>query len=147
MAQWYEAVDSSKKQRLGTRKRDVAGREFIYLKGVSSLVAKDAVTYDEAGVTALLTDDQIGPVAIAMATVDASTKYGWFGIFGTFTANGVASSSDNATVGKETTAGKLGDGRDAGDEILGCVARSATTDAGDLTVQINYPWVNDKTGS
>src|SRR5687767_3501299 len=131
----FDQVHSVKKYRIGTEKKDAAGNTYVYLKGVASLVAGDAVTFDEAGATALLAANAIGPVAFAMAAVDANTKYGWFGRAGTFTANGVANSADNATIGRETTDGKVGDGRAAGDEILNCVARSATTAAGNMTVQ------------
>lgn len=146
---FYSEVHSTQKFRLGTRvkTRFNGGDEFVYLKGVSSLVSGDAVTYDEAGVTALLAANAIGPVAFACGTVDSSSKYGWFQIYGKATCNMVANSADNATVGRETTDGKVGDGRAAGDEILNCVARSATTSAGTGYVQINYPYVNDKTGS
>lgn len=144
---FYTEVHLESKERLGRRVKDQAGNEWIYLKGVSSLVAGDAVTYDEVGVTALLAANAKGPVAIAGADVDANTKYGWFGIAGKFTANGAASSADNAQVGREGADGKLGDGRAAGDEILNLWARSATTSAGDMTVQCYYPFVNDATGS
>jgi hypothetical protein len=147
MPSQFTQVHASKKHRLGTRKRDVAGNEYIYLKGITSLVAFDAVTYDEAGATALLAANAIGPVAFAQAAVDAATKFGWFMIAGTTSANIVANSADNACIGRETTDGKVGDGRAAGDEILGAVARTATTTAAVGSVQIMYPSVNDKTGS
>jgi hypothetical protein len=143
----FDQVHSVKKYRLNTRRRDSAGNEYIYLKGVANLVDGDAVTYDELGVTTLLAANAKGPVAFAQAAVDANTKFGWFGIAGTFTVNGVASSADNATIGRETTDGKVGDGRAAGDEIINCFARSATSGAGDMTVQCMYPCVNDATGS
>ena len=143
----FTQVHSSKKYRIGTKKKDVAGNEYVYLKGVSSLVAYDAVTFDEAGATTLLAANAIGPVAFAQAAVDSSSKYGWFCIAGSTNANIVASSSDNASIGRETTDGKVGDGRAAGDQIIGAVARTATTTAAVGTVQIWYPSVNDITGS
>lgn len=146
---FYSNVDSVQQHRFGYRvkTRFNGSDEFVYLKGISSLVTGDAVTYDENGVTALLAANAIGPVAFAMAAVDANTKFGWFQIYGKAACNMVASSADNATVGRETTDGKVGDGRAAGDEILNCVARSSTTGAAAGVVQINYPYVNDKTGS
>jgi hypothetical protein len=143
----FDQVHSTKKYRLGITKKDSAGNEYIYLKGVASLVAGDAVTYDELGATALLAANAKGPVAFAQATVDSTSEYGWFGIAGKFTVNGVANSADNATIGRETTDGKVGDGRAAGDEINNCIARSATSGAGNMTVQCRYPFVNDATGS
>jgi hypothetical protein len=147
MPSQFTQVHSTKKYRLGTRKRDNANNEYIYLKGVSSLVAFDAVTYDEAGVTALLAANAKGPVAFAQAAVDASTKYGWFMIAGTTSANIVANSADNSTVGRETTDGKVGDGRAAGDQIGNCFARTATTTAATGSLQIMYPFVDDFMGA
>ncbi len=147
MSAFYTAVDSSKKYRIGTERKDQLGNVWKYLKGVSSLVAYDAVTFDELGVTTLLAANAKGPVAFAGGTVDSSSKYGWFGVEGTFTVNMVANSADNTQIGRETTDGKVGDGRAAGDEINNCWARSATTTAGTGTVQCYRPFVNDATGS
>src|SRR5690349_8439371 len=118
---------------LNTIAKDENGYEYVYLKGVSSLVSGDAVIYDEVGVTTLLTDDQKGPVAIATAAVDANTKWGWFGIRGTFAANGVANIADNSTLGKETTAGKVGGGRGVGEQIANCFARDSWSGAAAVT--------------
>jgi len=142
----FTQVHTSKRFKLNTtRKQD--GNEFIYLKGVTSTVANDAVTYDELGVSTLLAANAIGPVAFAMAAVDASTKFGWYQIAGNATANIVANSADNTRVGRETTDGKVGDGRAAGDEIYNCVQRVATTGAASGAVQIRYPFVDDVNGA
>lgn len=143
----FTQVHSEKKYRLLTTKKDSAGNEYIYLKGVASCVAGDAVTYDEAGATALLAANAKGPVAFAQAAVDASTEYGWFMIAGVTNANVVANSADNATLGRETTDGKIGDGRAAGDQIANCFARGATTAAATVSVQIRYPYVDDFMGA
>jgi len=121
---------------------------FIYLKGVASTAEGSAVTYDEAGVTTLLAANAIGPVAIALGATIAST-WGWYQIRGKAAALGAASSADNATVGREGADGSLGDGRAAGDEIIGAVARSATDTptTGMIWVQLYEPSVNDKTGA
>lgn len=147
MPSQFTQIHATKKYRLGTRRRDAANNEYIYLKGVSSLVAYDAVTYDEAGATALLAANAKGPVAFAQAAVDSSSQYGWFMIAGTTTANLVANSADNATVGRETTDGKVGDGRAAGDQIANCFARSSTTGAATGSLQIMYPFVDDFQGA
>lgn len=147
MAAFYTQVHSTKKFRLGTEKKDVAGNVWKYLAGATSLVAYDAVTFDELGVTTLLAANAKGPVAFAGATVDSATKYGWFGVEGKFTCNMVANSSDNTQIGRETTDGKVGDGRAAGDEINNCWARSSTTAAATGTVQCYRPFVNDATGA
>lgn len=145
---FHEIVDGSQMYRLGYERKDSAGRVWKYLKGITNLVAYDAVTYDEAGVTALLAANAKGPVAFAGAATDANTKFGWFCVKGdSVSANMAASSSDNTLVGREGADGKVGDGRAAGDEILNCIARSATPTSGPGVVQINYPFVNDATGA
>jgi hypothetical protein len=144
---FYQQIDSTKKFRLLTEKKDAAGNVYKYLKGVASLASGDAVTYDEAGVTTLLAANAKGPVAFAMSVNTSTTAFSWFGVSGTFTVNGAANSADNATIGRETTDGKVGDGRAAGDEIGNCFARSATTAAGNMTVQCSYPFVNDFLGA
>ncbi len=129
---------------------DDTGKRCIYLQGVSSLVSGDTVTYDEAGVTTLIVANAKGPVAFATAAVNATTSYGWFALTAPkgITLNGVASIADNGTVGKETTDGKLGDGRVAGDQIAGAFSRSATSGAGDVTVQVvDGPFVDDFMGA
>lgn len=147
MAAFYTQVHATPKFRLNTETKDVAGNTWKYLKGITSLVAYDAVTFDELGVTALLAANAKGPVAFAGAAIDAATKYGWFGVEGKFTCNMVASSADNTLIGRETTDGKVGDGRAAGDEIYNCMARSATTGAATGTVQCYRPFVTDNNGS
>ncbi len=143
-------VHDTLRNALMTEARDSDGRDCIYLKGVANVVSGDAVTYDEAGVTTLLGANAIGPVGIATAAVDSTSEYGWFVIRAPkgVTMNGVANSADNDSVGRETTDGKVGDGRAAGDDIAGSVARSATTSAGNITVQLNIPaFVDDFHGA
>ena len=143
----FTDVHTTQAHRLGTRAKDSSGNEYIYLKGVSSLVAYDAVTFDENGVTTLLAANAIGPVAFAQAAVDSTSKFGWFCVYGKTYANIVANSADNASLGRETTDGKVGDGRAAGDQMLNAVSRTATTTAATGYIQIWYPSVNDITGS
>jgi hypothetical protein len=121
--------------------------EFIYLKGVGSTIVGSPVTYDELGVTALLAANAKGPVAVALAIMDATTKFGWYAITGTHPVDTVANSADNSTVGRETTNGKVGDNRAAGDEINNWVQRAATTAAAVVNHQFNRPFVNDFTGA
>lgn len=139
-------IDTTQAVPVLTRMRDSAGNEYIYLKGVASTIAGSVVTYDEAGVTTLLAANAIGPVAVAMAATVAST-WGWYCIFGSCSVDMVANSADNASLGRETTDGKVGDGRAAGDQIIGMIARGATTAAALQTAQLWYPCVNDITGA
>lgn len=140
-------IDTTQAVPVLTRMRDSAGGEWIYLKGVASTVEGSWVTYDELGITTLLVTNAKGPIAVAGAATVAST-WGWYQIFGKASAMVAANTADNAILGFETTAGHAGDGRAAGDEILGAQARGATAGAAALTtVQIFYPFVNDITGA
>lgn len=125
---------------------DAAGNEYIFLKGIGSTIAGSVVTYDEAGVTALIAASAIGPVAIAQAATVAST-WGWYMVSGSCLADVVANSADNARLGRETTDGKIGDGRAAGDEIYNMISRGATTAAALALVQFHYPFVDDVNGA
>lgn len=142
MSQFTE-VHGSKKYRTLTRKKDVAGNEYIYLKGVGSTVAGSWVIYDEAGATTLLDSDntEIAPVAVAQAAVDATTEYGWYMIFGTCTAL-AADVADNGAVFASATAGTADDAPIADEQVIGAVWRSADTLATtSATVQLSYPFV------
>jgi hypothetical protein len=130
IAQGYDALGNS--------------AEFIYLKGVASTIVGSVVTYDEAGVTALLAAGAIGPVAVALAINVAATTFSWYGITGTFPTDVVANCADNANLGRETTNGKVGDGFASGDAITGAVSRAATTAAAVINCQFQRPSVNAK---
>lgn len=128
--------------------------EFIYLKGVASTIAGSVVTYDVssvgAGATTLIVADACGPVAVAMAATVAST-WGWYCITGMVlvdvVANSAAAAAGGANPGRETTNGKVGDGRAAGDEINNFFQRVATTTAALAYCQINRPFSNNFTGA
>jgi hypothetical protein len=124
--------------------------EYIYLKGVASTIAGSVVTYDHAGATLLLIVNQSGPVAVALAATVAST-YGWYAITGTHlvdvVANSAACVAGGKNPGRETTDGKVGDGRAAGDEIANFFQRVATTTAALAYCQISRPYVNDFLGA
>lgn len=147
------SVDTTQKYALGTVVQGQSAShgfgEFIYLKGVGSTAEGSVVTYDEAGVTTLLVANAKGPVAVALGATVAST-YGWYQILGKAAALAAASSADNAFVGRETADGSVGDGRAAGDEILGAIARSATDTptTGMIWLQMfSRPWVTDANGA
>jgi hypothetical protein len=144
-----DEVHSEQKNPLGMIAHGTDGSEWIYLTGVASCAVGYAVTYDEASVTTLLVANAKGPVAIAGAATVAD-KYGWFCILAPngVTASVVADSADNAFLGRETTDGRLGDGRASGDQIYGIISRGATVAAGTATVQIfSHPFVDDTYGS
>jgi hypothetical protein len=138
----YLAVVEGKDATLGCGK-------FIFLKGIGSTAEGSVVTYDEEGVTALLAANAKGPIAVAMAATVAN-KAGWYQIFGKAAAKAAAGSAADTFVGREGADGSVGDGRAAGDEIVGAMARSATDTpaTGFLWLQLyGGAYVNDATGS
>jgi hypothetical protein len=144
-----DEIHDSAKNPVGLTARDTEGRLWVYLKGVASVVEGSWVTYDEAGVTALLAANAKGPVAVAGAAIVAN-KYGWFCVFAPsgVSAMVAANSADNTQIGREGADGVAGDGRAAGDQIYNCWSRGATSGAAALTsVQIMFPFVDDAYGS
>lgn len=137
-------IDTIKQVPFGTRAYDNAGNEYVYLTGVSSTVLGSWVTYDELGITTLLVADTKGPVAVAMAVLDSTSKYGWYCIYGTVEAFLAANCAADVAIGYETTSGYAGDGNAAGDLIAGAVSRDSTSGSAAIaTCQINYPYVDD----
>tara|TARA_R100000750_G_C2345987_1_gene96321 strand:+ start:3602 stop:4075 length:474 start_codon:yes stop_codon:yes gene_type:complete len=137
-------VDTVQQYPFGTRAFDPDGNEYIYLTGIGSTILGSWVTYDELGITALLVADAIGLVAVAMAIIDSSSKFGWYAISGTAEAAIAANCAADKAIGFETTSGYAGDGKAAGDTIYGAVSREATSGSADIvTVQISYPSVDD----
>lgn len=137
----FTDIDTTKKFRLGTRKKDVAGNEYVYLQGVGSLAAKDVVAYDELGVTTRLLQATIGQIGVAMAAIDATTKYGWFMIYGTTTGVPVLTSfADNSAIYATSTPGSVDDsGAGAEEFVFGMWGRSGIA-SGVATMQLNYPF-------
>jgi len=116
-------IDSSALNPLGTINQIGANR-YIYLRGCASVVAGDAVSYDEAFLCTRLVASAIGGVAWALAAVVAD-NYGWFQISGTVTGNAAAAFADNSKVFATATAGVIDDAVVAGDQVVGAVGRSA----------------------
>lgn len=147
-------VHTTARNPVGTRAfgTDATGNtaEYIYLKGVAATIVGSVVTYDDAGLSTLIVADASGPVAIATGLTVAAT-WGWYGIQGVFPTDVVANSAAAATTaknpGRETTDGKVGDGRAAGDEINNFFQRVATTAAAVVNCQIDHPFVNNFTGA
>lgn len=139
-------VHTSQKFALGTRVRDKAGNEFIYCSGVSGTTANMFVAVDEAHATTLADTDSSskGRVAVSQAAVDASTKFGWYQIYGKAAANVLASFADNGSIFFTSTGGSVDDSG-AGAEVFvyGAVGRSAidTPSTGLAYVELNYPWI------
>lgn len=136
------AVHSSQKMALGTRRFDVEGREYIYLKGVGSTLYGSWVIFDELYATALMDDGvvEVGNVAIATAAVDATTEYGWYVIYGLAEGLCLADFADNGIVFNCSTAGSVDDADTAAGLIVGAVGRSdRDTTTGTALFQLSYP--------
>lgn len=81
--------------------------EFIYLKGVASTAAGNAVVWDEAGLTTRTVAASRGPVGIAMSA-NVASQYGWYQIKGIATVSALTVSAD-APVSLSATDGSLDD--------------------------------------
>lgn len=140
------SVDDAAVVDVGTIVKDADSdyAEYIYLQGVASTVAGSVVTFDEAFLSTLIVANAIGPVAIAMAATVAS-KFGWYMIRGSRTANTDAGIVDNSKVYIDGTAGRVDDTVVAGDQVSNAVFRSTDT-ANFSSIQIDYPYVNDSLG-
>lgn len=137
----FTEIDTTKTAKIGERRTDENGNQYIYLQGVASTVAGTWVTYDELGVTTRLAANAIGPVAIAQAATVANT-YGWYMIYGSCQANVSASFADNGNLYATATAGEADDAIVAGDRVKNAIGRSAISGSQAL-VQIWYPFMDD----
>lgn len=124
--------------------------EYIYLKGVASTIVGSVVTFDNAGLTTLIVADASGPVAVALGLTVANL-FGWYAFSGIHNvdvvANSAAAAAGAKNPGRETTDGKVGDGRAAGDEINNFFQRTATVAAAIVPCQFYRPFVNNFTGA
>jgi hypothetical protein len=144
---WYTDIHPSKHFRLGTIKKDNAGNEYVYAKGVASLAANDAVFIDELGVStrAVTGANLVGPIGCSMTANTSATQYSWFQIGGTGTVNALAACADNAALFLTSTAGSLDDsGAGAETFVYNIWTRSALTSSNNVTVQMNRPFVTNQ---
>ncbi len=140
---FYDDVHATQKFREGTRVKDVAHNEYIYLNGVANTAVGSWVSFDEAHVSILAVADAIGRVAIARSAVVAS-NWGWFGIYGSFTGLALTGFNDDAAVYLTGTAGSVDDTDVAGDAVVGAWGRSAVNETTLLaTFEISYPIVTN----
>lgn len=133
---------------LGERYTDGAGNEYIFLAGASSTVAGDPVIFDTSYATTRLAGTGVGDVAIALAAVDATTKKGWYQIYGDGSAKVVA--TGGVRVYGSTVTGQLTATVVTGALIHGMFTRSGdgNTVTGSLTnVRLKYPHVDRASGS
>lgn len=139
---FYDQIHTTKKFRLGTKKVDIAGNVYIYMKGVASLAARDAVVFDEGFVTARLSTSTAvaQPVAIAMTANTASTSFSWFQIYGVGAGTSVGTTAADTYLQSTATAGQLDDTTTAGKTIVGMTAAAAGTAGASMAVWLNYPY-------
>lgn len=140
-----DTIDTSAKVALGTRGYDMSGNEYIYLKGVGSTAQGSWVVYDEDHATTLIVANEVGPVAIAMAAINAITSYGWYQIFGKNTVAKTDTVAADAALYIDGTAGRADDAGVAGDIILGAYSMTADT-SNVATVYITYPHISNDLG-
>jgi hypothetical protein len=140
--QELDKISTTQELPLRARAMDKDGNEYIYLKGVADTAVGRFVTFDEAGITALLAANAKGSVATAMAATVAD-RYGWYQIYGSGIGSLAANCADNADLYATATAGVADDAIVAGDRIKGALARGAVTDAANAAVQLNYPFIDD----
>jgi|SRR6185295_17343715 len=112
-------IHTTQKNPLGARYQDENGNEYVYLLGVASTVAKDAVTYNATTyATARAINDAVGFIAIATAAVVAS-NWGWYQIYGFGSVNVKTSIAAANGAFLTVTAGQLDDASVAGDFVNG----------------------------
>lgn len=127
---------------VGERYTDpTTGNQYVFLQGLADTALGSWVTYDEAGVTALLAANAIGPVAIAQAATVADTK-GWYLVYGSCSAKVAVGFADNGNLYATATAGEADDAIVAGDRVKNAIGRSAVAD-GVATVQVWTPFMDD----
>jgi hypothetical protein len=138
-------VDSTKQFPLGTRGRDESGNVYVYLKGGTNGAAGKFVTYDENYAITLLAGNAVGPVAVLMSALAATTDFGWGQIYGVNTIASTDTTAADKQLYIDGTAGRADDASATGDLIVGAV--SVAADATNVcSVWLNYPHVTDVLG-
>jgi hypothetical protein len=144
-----ETVDTVQNHDLGTRvhaKHATYGvAEFIYVKGVSSVIATDWCTIAEDFALVRLVANAVGPVCIAMSAIDASTDFGWACIYANTIPGGSGDAiTDGAKIYAHGTAGLVDDAVVDGDMVHNAICRSTIAGAAiDGRFQIYYPYCDD----
>ncbi len=142
-------VDTVAAHRLGKRCKakdngstDYGWAEFIYLKGVTSTARGSVVLITDDYGTSLIAARAKGAVAIALAAVDTTSKYGWYQIFG----SGVAlcdTVAANAPCYIDNTSGQVDDAAVAGDQIIGMRTNTADDTGTCVVTMATYPSTAD----
>lgn len=127
---------------LGARYQDENGQEYVYLLGVASTAANDAVVYSlTTFATARSLNDLVGMIAIATAAVVAA-NWGWYLIKGNGSVNTKTSIAAANGAFLTTTAGALDDASVAGDFVNGLVFTGVDVSLV-APVCLSYPYVTN----
>jgi len=140
-------VHTTQMNPLGAVREFSDGNTYIYLKGATSTAADKVVVYQPGvWVGALAAQGLKGSVAIARATVDASTKFGWYLIIGSDTITAPSATASNVPLFIGGVSGQFDDTAVAGNQITNMFIRNAAT-ANSAYVQINRAFVGLSTES
>lgn len=157
---WFQALHTSRKRfREGTRKRDYAGNEFLYARGVASNVVGAWVVFDaspsgtstagEYEPSLLVSTPLAGIVGVSLAantngTVNAynlSVNWSWYQVYGLVaTANIATASGDKLPLYQSATPGRATTTAAATDAIMGAWASGASVSNVGAAL-ITYPFV------
>jgi hypothetical protein len=133
-------LDTTALYTLGSKVMDKSGNEYIYMLGVASTVAGDAVIYTGAYATARAVANLKGPLAIAMGACVAST-YGWYQISGLATGISLTAVVTQTPLYLTATAGQLDDAVVATDLVYNAFAYSVGGTNASFTCLIDHPFV------
>jgi hypothetical protein len=112
--------------------------KFIYLKGVASTAAGDAVVFDLSDWSTVRTvAASIGDLAVACSANVAGPNYGWYQIEGIAKVTS-GTVLDNGLVYTTATDGSLDDAQVDSQQVLNAQFRSAS-DTGFALIQLNRP--------
>jgi hypothetical protein len=142
-------TDLSTSFKLGTRAWDDQGNEYVFIKGVSSGAANDVVVIDEDYGTTRLAPDEVGPVGVLDAAIDATTKGGWAQVYGVAPTVASDTTAADKALFIDTAAGRIDDAAVAGDVIVGMYSMTTDTYTGAANLTkcwLSYPHVSDLTG-
>lgn len=121
--------------------------EFMYVKGVASGAtgAWVGINPDDHSTTLAVANGVYTLVGVMMATLDASTDYGWVQIRGKAVGKALAAFADNGNVYLTATAGSVDDAVVAGDRVQGAKGASALDGpaTGMAEFEIERPFTND----
>lgn len=137
---WYQAIHATKRFRLGTIKKDISGKEFVYLSGAASLATGDVVTYDENFAPTRTAAGARGMVGVAASANTSTTNYSWFQIKGLASVKSGTVLADKPCYVTATTS-QIDDAVVSGDKIDGMITQAADS-GGFVQVHLNYPVLN-----